>query len=93
VACQRWLAPQTSSDPQLPHFLVVVLAVEDLPLLRAFEDDLALRGDLLPGRRVDARFLGEEFLQSLARFLADGIAVFIETDFVNFGQRIGYRVG
>ena len=30
-------------EAQLLHFVVVVLAVEDLPLLRSFEDDLALR--------------------------------------------------
>ena len=33
-------------DSKLLHFVVVVLAVEDVPLLRAFEDDLALRADL-----------------------------------------------
>ena len=40
-------------DAELFHLVVVVLAVEDVPLLRAFEDDLALRADLQPCRLVD----------------------------------------
>src|SRR5262249_34958227 len=79
-------------DTELAHFVVIVLPVEDVPLLRAFENDLALRGDLLPCRSVDHRFLSEQRLQRLARLLADRVAVFIETDLVDLGERIGHGV-
>ncbi len=59
-------------------FVVVVLAVEDVPLLAAFEDDLALGGDLLAGGGVDAGLFGEELFEGFAGFLADGVAVFEE---------------
>src|SRR5215472_13209182 len=82
-------APQAAgSDAQLAHFLVVVLAVQDVPLLGALEDNLALRSDLLAGGGVDACFLVEKILERFARFLADGVAVFEETNLVDLGQRV-----
>jgi len=36
------------SNPQLAHFIVVILAVQNVPLLRAFQDDLALVCNLHP---------------------------------------------
>src|SRR5436190_1833262 len=87
----RGLEP-TGSDAQLAHFLVVVLAVENLPLLRAFEDNLALRSNLLAGSGVDARLFGKQGFESLARFLADGVAVFEETNLVGLGEGVGHSV-
>ena len=44
-------------DAELFDFLVVVLAVEDVPLLTAFGDDAALGLDLEAGGLVDAHLL------------------------------------
>jgi hypothetical protein len=66
----------------LPHFLVVVLAVCDVPLLRAFQDDPALVGDLLPRHRVDLRLLGQQHLQRRARLLPDRVAILEESNLV-----------
>lgn len=74
-------------------FVVVVLAVEDVPFLGAFEDYLALGGDFLTGGGVDAGFFGEEFFEGFAGFLADGVAVFAEVDFGEFGEGVGDGVG
>ena len=63
------------SDAELADFLVVVLAVEDFPLLGAFEDDLALAGDLGTGSGVDAGLFGEQRLKSFAGLLSDGVAI------------------
>src|SRR5271154_7069152 len=71
------------SDSQLFHFFVVVLSVEDVPLLRAFEDGAFLALDFLAGGNVDSFFLIEQLFEKLAGFLADGIRVFDELDFVH----------
>src|SRR6266568_8216146 len=89
----KMAGPEHGSDTQLTHFIVVVLAVENLPLLRAFENDLALRGDLESGSGVDSSLLCEERLKSLARLLADRVAIFIESHLVDIGQRVGNRMG
>ena len=68
---------------QLLHFLVVVLAVEDVPLLAAFEDGALLAFDLLAGGLVDAGFLVQQVFENLADFQADGVAVFDEIHFVD----------
>src|SRR5580698_4518700 len=82
-----------ASDAELFHFVVVVFAVENLPLLRALENDLALAGDFQAGRGVDFRLVGEKALECFARFLADGVAIFEEANFVDLSQRVGNRVG
>ena len=50
-------------------------------------------GDLLPRRGVDLGFLGQQRFQRLARFLANGVAVFEEPHLVDLGQRVGHGVG
>src|ERR1035437_7318680 len=81
------------SDAQLADFVVVVLAVEDLPLLRAFLDDLALVGDLCPGGGVDAGLLGEQRGECLAGLLADGVAILQKADLGDLGKGVGHGVG
>ena len=76
----------TASDAQLLDLIVIVLAVEDLPLLRAFQDDLALVGDLQARRCVDSGLLGEQGGERFARFLADGVAILEEANLVDFGR-------
>src|SRR5215469_2196361 len=52
--------PQRSlgSDPQLLHFFVVVLAIQDVPLLRALKDSPTLAFDFLSGSSVNFGFFG-----------------------------------
>src|SRR5271155_4277545 len=78
----------TALDTQLLHFLVVILAIEDVPLLRAFEDGPLLALNLLAGSLVDSLFVIEQFLEDLAGFLADGVGVFGEIDFVHLFERV-----
>ena len=80
-------------EAELLDFLVVILTVEDVPLLRAFEDGAALVLDLQPGGLIDLRFLGQQFFQDSARLLANGVAVFEELDVLYGGESISYRVG
>jgi len=80
-------------QPELFDFVVVVLAVEDVPLLRAFHDDLALGGDLLAGGGVDLGLFDEELFEGLAGLLPNGVAVFEEIALGDFGERVSYSVG
>ena len=80
-------------EAELLDFVVVVLAVEDVPLLRAFEDDLALRGDLLTGGGVDLGLLKEELFEGFAGLLSDGVAVLKEVALGDLGEGVGYGVG
>src|SRR5436190_4909138 len=74
---------------QLLHFLVVVLAVEDVPLLGAFEDRPLLAFDLQARRLINPRFLIEQIFENLAHFQPDGIAVFDEIHFIHRRERVG----
>src|SRR5579862_1431769 len=58
-------------DSQLLDFFVVVLAVKDVPLLRAFQNGPLLGVDLLPCGEIDPRFLIHQVLKNLSSFLAD----------------------
>ncbi len=80
-------------EAELLDFVVVVLAVEDVPLLRAFEDDLALRGDLLAGGGVDLGLLEEELFEGFAGLLPNGVAVLEEVALGDLGEGVGYGVG
>src|SRR5215475_2068799 len=80
-------------DSQLLDFLVVVLAVEDVPLLAAFEDGALLAFDFLARGLVDAGFLQEEVFEDFAHFQADRVAIFDEVGFGRLGQRVGDDVG
>ena len=80
-------------EAQLLDFVVVVLAVENVPLLRAFEDDLALRGDLLAGGSVDFGLFEEELFEGFAGFLSNGVAVFEEVALGDLGEGVGDGVG
>src|SRR5271166_3402927 len=79
-------------NSELLYFFVVVLAVEDVPFLGAFEDGAALAFDLLPGGSVDAGFLGHQDFENAARFQANGVAVLEEVHVLHLGQRVGDRV-
>jgi len=85
-----WVA---ALEAELFHFVVVVLAVEDVPFLGALGDDAALGGDFLAGSGVDLDLFEEKLGKGLAGFLADGVSVLEEVDFVDFGEGIGDGVG
>src|SRR5208337_3140123 len=78
---------------QLLYFLVVILAVEDRPFLRALDDGAALAFDFLAGGLVNAGFLHEKLFENLADFEADGVAVLDKIDFIQFGYSVGDGVG
>src|SRR6202034_296868 len=82
-----------SLNAQLLDLLVVVLAVEDIPLLRAFKDGALLALDLLAGGDVDSGFLIEQVFENLAGFLADGVGVFDELDLIHLLKNVGNRPG
>src|SRR5258706_15539761 len=77
------------SDSQLLHFLVVVLAVEDVPLLGAFEDGALLALDLQAGGLINPGFVVEKLFENPASFLADGVGVFDEVDLVHLFEGVG----
>ena len=86
---RAWYSNLWRLNAELFDFFVVVLAVEDGPLLGAFDDGPALAFDFLPGGLIDAGFLGEEPFENLADFESDGVAVFDELDFVQLRDGVG----
>ena len=91
-AVQAFGRKESSLHAQLLNFFLVVLAVEDVPLLAAFEDGALLGIDLLPGGLIDSFLLIEEVFHDLAHFQPDGIAVFDEVELIHFGERLGDSV-
>src|SRR5258708_32120303 len=79
--------------PELLNFLVVILAIEDVPLLRAFEDGPFLALDFLAGGHIDLRFLHEQRFENLAGFLPDGIGIFDELNFIHLLQHVRNGAG
>ena len=75
---------------QLLHFLVVVLAVQDVPLLATFEDSALLILDLLARSLIDLFFLVQQVFQNFANFETYRVAIFDEIDIVHLGQGVGY---
>src|ERR1022692_3957719 len=80
-------------DAELFHFLVIVLAVEDVPLLRAFEDGAFLALDFLAGGDVDSFFLIKQIFEDFAGFLADGVGVLDKFDLVHLLEHVGNGPG
>ncbi len=54
-------------EAQFLYFFVVILAIEDVPLLAAFEDGALLVLDLLAGRLIDSLLLIQQFLENRLR--------------------------
>src|SRR5438094_10198644 len=79
-------------EAQFLYFFVVILAIEDVPLLAAFEDGALLVLDLLAGRLIDSLLLIQQFLENLAHFQAFRLAIFDKLDFVHFGERVAHHV-
>src|SRR6516162_2584538 len=79
-------------DTQLLYFFVVVLAVEDVPFLRAFQDGPTLALDLLPGGSVNFGLFGHQSLENTASFESNRVTVFDEVHTIGFGQCVGHSV-
>src|SRR5581483_8764740 len=75
------------------HFFVVILAVENIPLLRAFENGPLLGIDLLARGGVDPCFLIQKILKNFARFLAACVGIFDEFNLVHLLQDVGNGAG
>src|SRR5437879_7382853 len=73
---------------ELLYFLVVILAVENVPLLRAFENGSLLGVDFCPGCEVDPGFLIEQLFENLSGFLADSVRVFDELHLVHLLENV-----
>src|SRR4030088_2262453 len=73
---------------ELLDFLVVVLAVKNIPLLRTFEDGPFLALDLLAGGYINPFFMVEQFLENLAGLLPNRVGVFDELDFVELFEHV-----
>src|SRR5438477_12315386 len=79
-------------EAQLLYFFVVILAIEDVPLLAAFEDGALLVLTLLAGALIDSLLLIHHFVENLAHFQAYRIAIFDIVDFVHFVERVADHV-
>src|SRR5437763_11548490 len=79
-------------EAQFLYFFVVILAIEDVPLLGAFEDGALLVLDLLAGRLIDSLLLLQQFLENLAHLQAYRFVFFYKVNIVDFGERIDDNV-
>ena len=82
----------TKLHTQFFYFLVVILAVEDVPFLAAFKNCTLLIFDLVPRRLVDFFFLIEQVFQNLAHFQAESISVFEKLNFSHLREGVGDHV-
>src|SRR6185312_2650695 len=87
------MGPAIRLDSQFLHFFVVILSVENIPLLRAFGDDSLLSFDLLAGSCVDSLFRLEEFFEQAASFAADAIGIFDEFHLIEGGEGVHHCLG
>jgi hypothetical protein len=84
---------QNYLQTQLLYFFVVILAIENRPLLGALDDGAALAFDFLASGLVDAGFLQEKLFENLADFEADSVAVLDELDLIQVGYGVGNNMG
>src|SRR5436309_13447571 len=88
-----WPATEGRSlNSQLFNFFVVVLAVEDIPFLRAFRDGALLAFNFCARSYIDLGFCREQLFKDAARFHADGIRIFNELNIVKRRQRVSHAV-
>src|SRR6266853_5843777 len=79
----RHLDGRNCLHSQFLHFLAIILAIEDVPLLRAFEDRALLALYFLASGLVYFFFLVEQVFENLAGFLPNGVWIFNKLDFVH----------
>src|ERR1700679_3614539 len=82
----RWAREALHS--QLLPFFVVILTIENVPLLTAFEDGSLLILDLVPRRLIDLLFLVQYLFENLAHFQPDRVPVLDKVHIIHIGQRV-----
>src|SRR5467141_4462765 len=75
-------------DAHAAKLVLVILLVEDVPLLAAFEDFLFLRSDSLADFQFDLFFFFQRGGQNLHHLLANGVAVVDEFHFCAFDKHV-----
>ncbi len=75
---------------QFLNFLPVILAIQDVPLLRAFKDGALLALYFLASGLIYFFFLVEQIFKNLAGFLPDGVWIFNKLDFVHLLEDLGH---
>lgn len=80
-------------DSHPAHLFTIILAVEDVPFLAAFENFLLLRTDLLADLGVHLLFFFEETEKNLYHVLPNGGAVFDEFHILDGHENVGNDVG
>src|SRR3981081_1480563 len=69
-------------------FILVILLVEDVPLLAAFDDFFFLRSDFLAHFQFDFLFVFQRSRQNLHHLLANSVAVVDKFDFLAVHQHV-----
>ena len=82
----------TKLHTQFFYFLVVILAVEDVPFLAAFKNCTLLIFDLVPRRLVDFFFLIQQVFQNLANFQPESVSIFEKLNLAHLGESVGDHV-
>src|SRR6266576_5971877 len=79
----------SGGDAHAAKLILVILLVEDVPLLAAFQDFFFLRSDSLAHFQFDLLFLFERGGQNLHHLLANGVAVVDEFHFFAGDKHFG----
>ena len=77
----------------IPHFLFVILTIQDVPFPAAFRDGALLALDLLPGSLIDFFFFSEPFHEDIDDGKTDRVPVLDEFHFIEGGEFLGNLVG
>src|SRR5882724_6744866 len=80
-------------NPQLFNFFVIILAVKDVPFLRAFSNGPLLAFDFCARSHINLGFCCEQLFQNTPRFHANGIRILDELNVIQRSQRISHAVG
>src|SRR5260370_13046257 len=95
VPCFPFSRPRTvaivgrGGNAHAAEFIEVILLVEHVPFLAAFQDFLLLRGDAFAHFQLDFFFVAQHGRQNLHDLLADGVAVVDEFHVVAVDQHLG----
>src|SRR5260370_26538226 len=79
---------RSGSDAHAAKLILVVLLVQDVPLLAAFQDFLFLRSDSLAHFQFDFLFVLQRGRHYLHHMLANGVAVVHEFHFLAFDEHV-----
>src|ERR1700691_5820790 len=70
------------------HFFVVILTIENIPFLTAFEDGSLLILDLVPRRLIDLLYLVQYLFMYIAHFSTHRVPVLDKVHIIHVGQRV-----